>query len=71
MFSRCSRETIYRRLHLPLPRVPERAIGLRVGAPERSGSTLVAVDGDEIVGHVMYARDEESDTEAEQFAVVV
>jgi GNAT superfamily N-acetyltransferase len=71
MFSRCSRETIYLRFHLPLPSVPERVIGLLIGISERDGRALVAVDGDdEIVGHAMYVRDEASDTGAE-LAVVV
>jgi GNAT superfamily N-acetyltransferase len=70
MFSRCSQETIYLRFHLLLARVPERLIALLVGRTEGSGLALVAVCGNEIFGHVMYARDQESDHEAE-FAVVV
>ena len=70
MFSRCSRETIYLRFHLPLTSVSERLIALLVRNTERGGRALVAASGDEIFGHAMYARNEESDREAE-FAVVV
>ncbi len=70
MFSRCSQETIYLRFHLPLVSVTERLIALLVGRTEGSGLALVAVCGNEIFGHAMYARDEESGHEAE-FAVIV
>jgi GNAT superfamily N-acetyltransferase len=70
MFSRCSQETIYLRFHLPLASVSERLIALLVGGTEGGGRALVAVYGNEIFGHAMYARDEESDHEAE-FAIVV
>jgi GNAT superfamily N-acetyltransferase len=70
MFSRCSRETIYLRFHLPLPSVLERVMRLLVGASEYGGEALAALDGEEVVGHVMYARDEEGDTEAEVAVVI-
>ena len=70
MFSRCSQETIYLRFHLPLPSVSERLIALLVGRTEGSELALVAVCGNEIFGHAMYARDDERDREAE-FAIVV
>lgn len=70
MFARCSRETIYLRFHLPAPSLPESLIGLLVKAAERGGGALVAVDGGEIVGHAMYARDGEDDREAEAAVVV-
>ena len=70
MFSRCSQETIYLRFHLLLWSVPERLIGLLVRDTEGGGRALVAVCGNEIFGHAMYARDEERDHEAE-FAIVV
>ena len=64
MFSRSSPATIYRRFHSPFPHVPEWAL-------ERlaSAESLVAVVGDEVVGHAMYVRAEDGrDAEA---AVVV
>lgn len=70
MFSRCSRETIYLRFHMPLASIPERLIVLLLGSAEDGGRALVAMSGDEIFGHAMYVRDEESDREAE-FAIVV
>jgi GNAT superfamily N-acetyltransferase len=70
MFSRCSQETIYLRFHLPLASVSEWLIALLVGRTEGGGLALVAVCGNEIFGHAMYVRDEESDHEAE-FAIVV
>lgn len=70
MFARCSRETIYLRFYLPAPSVPEGTIGLLVGAAKRGGGTLVAVGGEEILGHAMYARDGEDDREAEAAVIV-
>jgi GNAT superfamily N-acetyltransferase len=70
MFSRCSRETIYLRFHLPLTSVPERLIALLAGGTQRGERVLVVASGDEIFGHAMYARNEERDREAE-FAVVI
>ncbi len=70
MFSRCSQETIYLRFHLPLKSVSGRLIALLIGDAERGGRALVVVSGDEIFGHAMYTKDEESAREAE-FAVVV
>lgn len=70
MFSRCSQETIYLRSHLPLASVSERLIALLVGRTEGGGLALVAGCGNDIFGHAMYVRAEESDHEAE-FAVFV
>jgi GNAT superfamily N-acetyltransferase len=70
MFARCSPETIYLRFQLPVPTVPEWAIGLLVGAAERGGRAIVALVGGEIVGHAMYARYDEDGREAEVAVVV-
>ena len=70
MFARCSRETIYLRFHLPAPTVPEGTIRLLLTAAERGGA-LVAVDGGEIVGHAMYAREGEDYRKEAEAAVVV
>jgi GNAT superfamily N-acetyltransferase len=59
MFSRLSRESIYRRFHMPYPSVPEWAVALFTGVDEPQGKYLVAVAGNEIVGHAMYARSED------------
>ena len=54
MFSRLSRASIYERFHAPYPRVPEWALTLFTDPP--CGGSLVAVAGDEIVGHALYVR---------------
>lgn len=59
MFSRLSRESIYRRFHMPYPRVPEWAVDLFTGVAGARGEGLVATAGDQIVGHAMYARSED------------
>jgi GNAT superfamily N-acetyltransferase len=59
MFSRLSRESIYWRFHMPYPSVPEWAVALFTGVDEPQGKYLVAVAGNEIVGHAMYARSED------------
>lgn len=68
MLSRSSPDTIYQRFHAPYPRVPERVMELLVDVDPRDGKALVAVAGEEIVGHAMYTRtwDEEA-----EIAVVV
>jgi GNAT superfamily N-acetyltransferase len=66
MFSRLSPETIYRRFHSPFPRVPEWALALLAGV-DHDKESLVAVVGEEIVGHAMYVR---SENEAEIGIVV-
>jgi len=53
MFGRLSRETIYRRFHAPYPRVPEPMLAHLMGYAD--GRSVVAVAGDVIVGHAMYA----------------
>jgi GNAT superfamily N-acetyltransferase len=68
MCSRLSRKTIYRRFHMPYPRVPEWALASFTRADDQAAS-LVAVVGDEIVGHAIYVRSD-SGREAE-FALVV
>ena len=54
MFSRLSPETIYLRFHMPYPGAPEWMLGIFLNPGD--GQSLVAVAGDEIVGHAMYAR---------------
>lgn len=56
MFSRASSETIRLRFHLPYPVVPERTLALMVDVDHPDKESLVAVVGDGIVGHAMYAR---------------
>ena len=54
MFSRLSRETLYRRFHAPYPRVPEWALDRLLGVERYNGESVVAVASNEIVGHAMY-----------------
>ena len=61
MLSRLSPETVYMRLHTP--RVPEWAPGYLGDADNRGGYSLVAVVGEEILGHAMYARPERGEAE--------
>ncbi len=56
MFSRLSRRSIFLRFHLPYPRVPEWALALFTNADDYGGESLVAVAGDEILGHALYVR---------------
>ena len=69
MLSRLSPRTIYERFHAPYPRVPGWALAGMVEADHHDSEALVAVVGEEILGHAMYAREGRED-EAE-FAVVV
>ncbi len=68
MFSRVSSETIYRRFHTPYPRVPEWLPEFLMDADGRGGRSLVAVVGEEIVGHAMCSRPEAGGAEV---AIVV
>jgi GNAT superfamily N-acetyltransferase len=68
MFSRSSAETIQGRFHLPYPRVPEWMLAQLLGGGPSGGRALVAVDGDEVVGHAM--RGPLRDGEAEVAVVV-
>jgi GNAT superfamily N-acetyltransferase len=56
MFSRASSETIYRRFHIPYPNVPEWMLDRMLDVDHHDREALVAVAGEEIVGHAMYAR---------------
>jgi GNAT superfamily N-acetyltransferase len=69
MLSRLSRRTIYERFHVPYPSVPGWALAAMAEADHRDRGSLVAVAGDEILGHAMYVR-AANGREAE-FAVVV
>jgi GNAT superfamily N-acetyltransferase len=70
MFSRCSTETIRLRFHLPFPRVPRGMLDRLANMDPALGKAIVAGVGDEVVGHAMYAREEEGDREAEVAVVV-
>jgi GNAT superfamily N-acetyltransferase len=68
MLSRLSRETIHKRFHLPMPRVPEWALAYLTDVDHYDKESLVALVGDEIVGQAMYVRQEAREAE---MAVVV
>jgi GNAT superfamily N-acetyltransferase len=53
MFGRLSRDTIYKRFHMPFPRIPEPMLAHLMG--HGGDRSLVAVAGGEIVGHALYA----------------
>jgi len=69
MLSRLSARTIYERFHAPYRSVPAWALAGMVEADHDDREALVAVVGEEIVGHAMYVRGG-APGEAE-FAVVV
>jgi len=69
MLSRLSRESVHLRFHAPLPRAPEWAVAMFANSDSRYGESLVAVAGDEVVGHAMYVRQGGGDTA--EFAIVV
>jgi GNAT superfamily N-acetyltransferase len=68
MLARLSRETIHKRFHLPLPRVPEWALAYLTDVDHYDKESLVALVGDEIVGQAMYVRQEPREAE---IAIVV
>ena len=53
MFGRLSRDTIYKRFHMPFPRIPEPMLAHLMG--HGGDRSLVAVAGGEIVGQALYA----------------
>jgi len=63
MLSRLSRESINKRFHLPMPRVPEWTLAYLIDVDHHDKESLVALVGDEIVGQAMYARQEASEAE--------
>lgn len=68
MFSRLSEKSICHRFHMPYPSVPE-WVAAHLSKADRPGEgSLVAVVGNEIVGHAMYVREGRNEAE---FAVVV
>lgn len=69
MFSRASSQTIYSRFHLPFPEVPEWMLSLMLDADQDDKGVLLALAGEEIVGHAMYVRPDDG-TEAEMAIVV-
>jgi GNAT superfamily N-acetyltransferase len=68
MFSRISRETIHKRFHLPMPHVPDGMLTYLADVDHYDKVALIALVGDEIVGHSMYARQEGREAE---MAIVV
>ena len=56
LFTRLSGRSIYHRFHVPFPRVPEWAVALFANVDGHGGEALVAVVGDEVVGHALYVR---------------
>ncbi len=56
MLSRLSRESIHKRFHLPMPRVPEWALAYLTDVDHYDKESLVALVSDEIVGQAMYSR---------------
>ena len=54
MFSRLTRETLYRRFHAPYPSMPEWALDRLLGVERCNRESVVAVARNEIVGHAMY-----------------
>jgi GNAT superfamily N-acetyltransferase len=53
MFGRLSGDTIYKRFHMPFPRVPEPMLAHLMG--HGGDRSLVAIAGGDIVGHALYA----------------
>lgn len=72
MFVRCSRETIYLRFHMAWPTVPGWAVELllRAGDVEPDKRAIVAVEGENIVGHAMYVKERTKACEAEVAVIV-
>jgi GNAT superfamily N-acetyltransferase len=68
MLSRLSRETIYKRFHLPMPRVPEWTLANLTDVDHYDKESLVALVDGEIVGQAMYARQQAG---AAEMAIVV
>lgn len=68
MFGRLSEKTIYHRFHMPYPEVPAWMVAHLSNTGRYDTRSLVAVAGDEVVGHAMYVV--EAGDEAE-FAVVI
>jgi GNAT superfamily N-acetyltransferase len=66
LFGRLSGDTIYKRFHMPFPRVPEPMLVHLMG--HAGGRSLVAVAEGEIVGHALYAGGPDGEAEV---AVVV
>ncbi len=68
MLSRLSREPIYKRCYLPMPRVPEWTLAYLTDVDHYDRESLVALAGGEIVGQAMYARQQAGTAE---MAIVV
>jgi GNAT superfamily N-acetyltransferase len=56
MFSRLSSQSIYRRFHLPYPRVPEQMLNIMLDVDHYDKESLLAVAEEEIIAHAMYVR---------------
>jgi GNAT superfamily N-acetyltransferase len=72
MFARCSQDTIYLRFRMAWQSVPEWAIELLAGAGDghRDRQAIVALEGEKIVGHAMYVKNQSDAREAEAAVVV-
>ncbi|MBB3083846.1 GNAT family N-acetyltransferase [Geodermatophilus sabuli] len=70
LWSRLSRETVYRRFHAPLHRPPSDALPHLVGVDHDLREALVAVVGDEVVGVARYDRPATAPGTAEVAVVV-
>ena len=68
MLSRLSRATIHKRFYLPMPHVPDWMLAYLADVDHYDKEALIALVGDEIVGHSMYARQEAREAE---MAIVV
>src|SRR5918998_5291283 len=56
LFSRLSSQSIYRRFHLPHPRVPEQMLNIMLDVDHYDKESLLAVAEEEIIAHAMYVR---------------
>lgn len=63
MFSRSSREAIYRRFRMAYADVPERVLLHLLDPNRHGGGALVAVSGGRVVGHAMHGRPEDGEAE--------
>ena len=70
MWPRLSPETVYRRFHSPLRRLPAATVHRLVAVDHDRREALVAVVGDEVVGVARYDRSP-TDPDSAEFAVLV
>ena len=70
MWPRLSRDTVYRRFHAPLHRIPVETVRRLVEVDHHLREAVVAVVGGEVIGVARYDRSP-SDPAAAEFAIVV